>query len=260
MQKHKCLTSIVGMIMCLTFFQHIAMAQNSLQVSVSSQGTIRYPMPISTPIGSNLVNVPDNFTNEINFWDYIALDTTVYRSYPSSLRLDPDTSGRGTRECNTHWFNVEGGDRIVWKIWCKTSYCESNDIAAGGRIGIDLYGGALNETWDKPRYRVDSLPHDYVYIDGEWYSGKARNKIATEETMPLIPKSQFTVVWGTEEWTLIYLDFIVPDIIYYRNSTGQYLPEPYKVVGCIPWIDARSVDDYGIAWFDDSEFYINPQF
>ena len=175
------------------------------------------------------------------------------------MRLEPDYE-RGTREINAPWFNVQGGDRIIWKIWCKTSDYSSTDITAGGRIGIDLYGLPADDTWDPDHESVvvDALPHDYIWVNDEVVSGTRCNSNYEIETMPLIPKSQFSVDWGTSDWKLIYFDFVVPDILYYQKANSEYLTEPHIIVGCIPWVDARAVEDSGLAWFDDSEFYIYP--
>lgn len=255
-QKHKYLTFLICLIMYFSFFQHAAMAESSMQLSVSSQGNIRY----SSPTSINKVKVPDDFTNEINAWDYIVLDTSVYRSSPSTIRLDADNTTRHTRECNTHWFNVKPGDHIVWGVWCRTDGLDSdNTIYTGGRIGIDLYGNCVIEGTSQIVCIVESLPRNFVFIDGKWRSGvntRTYTTIDKDTNLPTPLLEQFIVPWGNTEWTYIYWDFIVPDTTY--SFTAQYAGEPpTQIIGCIPWIDAREYTE-NHAWFDDSEFYINP--
>jgi hypothetical protein len=124
------------------------------------------PTPTPTPerpVG-NLLAIPDSFY-ETQYWSYISIDTEVYRSYPSSIRLDADYE-RGTRECISYWINVFPGDHIYFGAWCKTSNDVTNTVYTGGRIGIDFYAGE----WDDVHV-VDGLPHDYTVIDGVWCSG-----------------------------------------------------------------------------------------
>ena len=218
-------------------------------------GTQPTPIPTSTPYSQNLVVVPDSFMGDINgaSKSYASVDYSVTRDGRPSIKLTDDTV-RGTREVNTIWPRVKPGDRIVWRVWCKTS-SYPNTVYTGGRVGVDFCGayGSKIEV-------VDGLPRDYETINGQLCSG---NKFFREgfvypenHVYPNVgnpPVSQFKVPWGTSDWTLIYLEFTVPSTTYYYTDGHA----PTQITHVTPWIDARELTG-GVAWFADSEFYIYP--
>ena len=207
-------------------------------------------MPTPTPTPSpehpvgNLLTIPDSFY-ETQYWSYISIDTEVYRSYPSSIRLDADYE-RGTRECISYWINVFPGDHIYFGAWCKTSNDVTNTVYTGGRIGIDFYAGE----WDD-LHVVDGLPHAYTMMDGVWCSGDGDAQMSNFGHPPV---SQFLVPFG-KDWTYIYYDIVVPDTYYTISASGE--PVNGTIKGIIPRFDARQITD-GQVWFDDAELYINP--
>jgi hypothetical protein len=244
-----CLLSILF----ITQFLFASAAQAIVESqALSFRGNIIYPNNLS----ENLVVIPDSFMSDINYYGYVSIDYTTTHNGNPSIKVEPDYE-RGTREVNCIWPEVNPGDHIVWKVWCKTSDDVKDTVYTGGRIGIDLigaYGGIINT--------VDALPRDFTTsIDGQWRSGNwdsyhyntsyPESGVYPNLGTPLL--AQFKVPFSATDWTLIYWEFTVPDTTYYwRNG---YPATQITHVG--PWIDVRGLTD-GIVWFADSEFYINP--
>ncbi len=133
-------------------------------------------------------------------------------------------------------FDVFPGDHIVWSCWIKTSEptVVGDNYLAGGRIGIDLYGdnGASFGIGDPKGLGVtEDIANTYV-------------------------------VFGTDDWTKVTIDFIVDDS--YRSNqvtNGQGLGTLFVPTGCCIWIQTWScqyyASEYGTAWFAHPELYIN---
>ena len=211
--------------------------------------------PTTTYSGKNLESIPSAFQTEINRWSYITLDYSVTHNGNPSIRLAPDNSGRGTRECDGTWINVLPGDHIVFSAWIKTT-AYSNTQYTGGRIGIDLYG---RTSWGTQTVTVvDTLPRDYTTVNGVSCSGsKTRGFTGTAPNLGNPPVSQFKVPWG-KDWTYVYYDFKIPTTYYTQNTGGKSLPAQTQVIGIIPWLNAIGVYDNAYAYFADVQLYVNP--
>jgi hypothetical protein len=159
---------------------------------------------------------------------------------------------------------VKPGDHVVFGIWAKTdSYV--NTPYSGARIGLDIFGTYVQG--QQKVMRVDSLPRDYTYINGQWCSGSSWGPWFTDYANPvdgtwptynmpnggIIPKSQFLVPWGSD-WTYIYWDFVVSGE-WFSYVDGH--PNT-QIVMIGPWIDARAIKDTAYAYFADAKLYINP--
>jgi hypothetical protein len=137
---------------------------------------------ITPPTGTNLAPMPSSWA--VAEYPFVSIDNTVLGpSGAPSLRLNADTRPGGIRDTFSNWQNCGPGDRIVIKVWIKsTSSSMGYDgrIDKGGRIGIDFYDP----------------------VDGDVYG------INRQYSVPLTSASH--VPWGTSVWTQQTYDVTLP--------------------------------------------------
>ena len=244
-------------------------AAPSYSFAISSNGKIEYLTPAQTPkpFSTNLAAIPNDWYDAtVDLWKYPYI-SVVTEDGRTAIRLDVDNTERVSRECNLGWFTVKPGDHVVFGIWAKTDSHANTVQDSGARIGLDLFGVYMQG--QQQVMHVDSLPRDYTYIDGEWYSGNSWGPWFADYANPvdgawpdcdmsnggIIPISQFSIPWGTD-WTYIYWDFVVPDEWFRFTDYPSHPDTQLMMIG--PWIDARTISDTAYAYFADAELYINP--
>jgi hypothetical protein len=174
------------------------------------------------------------------------LDTQVLFEGNPSVRQDPvGTTDNTAREVNGPYLYIQPGDHIVFSCWIKTSASSYGDtnLNSGGRIGIDYYGtsGRIGAT-QSPDGRPSWTP------PGNWASNTYLNYVH----------------WGTNTWTKITMDFVVPEQFYADPwcSSSYTQGQLVKPTAIIPWFQVWSssygASDNGSAWFANAELYINP--
>lgn len=231
MEKRKCLTFLFCLILCYSLFQHAARAQSSSQASISSQGSITY-----SPSNVNLAVIPDDWSLTYGSGPQIIyLDYSVTHNGHVSIRLDPHTNNdvNYARECDGTWYDVKPGDRIVAKCWilCGDSGIGDTNPYDGARLGIDLYAHT-----SQGYGIVDSYPHSgQEHLDS-------------------------MVCWGTNTWTQKVWDIIIPSTYYTKvnRGAGPIDCDPVQVDSMVLWLQVMTPTDPGLAWFADTELYINP--
>lgn len=132
-------------------------------------------------------------------------------------------------------FDVSAGDHLFFSSWIKTSEptIENDVVLAGGRIGIDMYGdnGASFGISDTKGLGVDASVDNTI------------------------------VVFGTDVWTKVTIDFVVPESYKANQVTnGQSIGTFFAPTGCCIWLQTWSCvyysAEHGTAWFANPEFYI----
>jgi len=212
--------------------------RNSQPFTIITEGTI---------MNTNYAVLPDD-------WDLtygsgpqiIYLDTSVYRSSPSSIRLEKHVAGvdvNSAREVNTAGININVGDRLVFSGYMKTGTSEFGDTGyCGARIGIDFYG-----TYNGTTKRITGLQSD------------GANGIYPNESAAAILAHY--VAWGSD-WTQRTIDYTVPATIM-ADGSGHPQGAMCVPIGVILWLQVWSSTygstDSGLAYFDDTTFYINPE-
>jgi len=176
----------------------------------------------------------------------IHLDTTVTRTGHASIRLDQHTASdvNYCREVDGTSYRVRPGDRIVVKVWVRTSQSSTGAASSyGGRVGIDLY--AHTSVGLGIPSKSSSLS-DMAGFPG-WYGNPAGSI------------NGWVVPWN-RDWTQIGWDVHVPAQYYSYVDIGGRVQQcfPVQIDSFIVWLDARPVADAGHVWFADGEIYINP--
>jgi hypothetical protein len=241
--KKRSLTFLFCLLLIYSLLRPAASAQNSVQASISSQGSISYPSPSPSPSPSPTPN-PQNLAVIPDDWDLtygsgpqiIFLDAQVTHNGHPSIRLEPHTANDANtaREADGTWYNVMPGDHIVARCWMKTDTNGDTVPYHGARIGIDLYN--------------QENGHNYLLygLNSPDYPNTNDKEVLNY------------VTWGTSTWTQRTMDFIVPSDYFTQNLlTGGAIP-PTQVRQIVMWVQALPTTAQGNAWFADAELYINP--
>lgn len=242
------------LLFCFLFSTHSVFsalgAEVNLNIVLKSQGTIVYPAVIPEIYAQtgNLAPISSTVTyNEYGFpmsgvwgllWttsipQYTFIDNSVTRNGPS---LRTESTANAGREVNSAWYTIHPGDHFVFRAWIKTgdSPNYNGNPSYGARIGCDFLGYSLVDGWQ----RVYCVP---LVSYGSW------------------------VPWGTNEWTMIEWDFVVPGDYFDTNmnwgDANYGVPgslSPRQIGGCMAWLATQPNAEAGDVWFSDIEIYINP--
>lgn len=252
MKKRKCLTFLFCLILCYSLFQHTAVAQNSSEASILSQGSITYPSSnVNLAVIPNDWGVYDNAPS--SFTANIHVDSSVTYNGYVSIRSDPHTSADTNtyREIDGTWYNVNPGDHIEVTVWIKTSASGLNpdpSSYAGGSIGIDFYAHTSagygiayvgSTSWvdalGEPNYYGQPLGSNDQIIGSHWW-----------------------VPWGSG-WTEIGWNCYVPTAtVTYVYTNGPTACTPTHVDSFVCWLGSGSPNNPGQIWFADAVLHINP--
>lgn len=219
-------------------------AGQQVATSLSSYGTIYYDNLIQVPlsVGDNLAPIPtkwgyyDQFGKIINdglnnpqvcFLDYNVVRTPEQ----PSIRFEGPRGSPAPNEVNFDFISCSPGDRVLFRCWINS---ESSPVGHGAIIGLDVYGS--QRLWEV-------APQT---------SGDDQDSFDSPKTW-----SYVWVPYGSD-WTLIELDFIVPDKEFYVDDYGNLRsPSPQTIRGFIPWITASYRDaETANVWFADIEIYV----
>ena len=209
----------------------------------TSTPTTTYSTSQTTPSSSNVEPLSAFYADMKGAASsYASLDYGTLHNGNPSIRIGPDYV-RGSREVDGAWINVRPGDHIVFSAWVKTSYCQSSDMLAGARLGMDFY---ISSSQGYGIATIDAVGHQAGHpSDAENVAGVAR------------------LPWGND-WTLLVWDIYVPTTYYTyvtngaAGNYGVHSCNPVQISSMVPWFDARSLTDNGYAWLSDTSFYINP--
>ena len=198
-----------------------------VKATFSSQGII-------IPPGSNLVPIPSGWWIDR---DGQTLDTSVTYNGMPSIRLDKTatTSNNLNRECDSITISVKPGNHIVFKCWMKTTASGLGDTNpySGARIGIDFYDNMRISALQSPTYPNTAEGERQMYVN-----------------------------WGTSEWTLRTIDFILPSTMAADGYLGHPIGGSYTPTCIILWMQVWSstygATDSGKAWFANPQLYIYP--
>ena len=185
----------------------------------------------------NLVSVNDN-----SWWT----DSDARSAPARTIKISSDVTRFGSPSweiplSESDWgvdrgmFDVSAGDHLIFSSWIKTSEptIENDVVLAGGRIGIDMYGdnGASFGISDTKGLGVDASVDNTI------------------------------VVFGTDVWTKVTIEFVVPESYKANQVTnGQSIGTFFLPTGCCIWLQTWSCvyysAEHGTAWFANPEFYI----
>ncbi len=194
-------------------------------------------IPFVDSSGANLVGVNDNC-----WWT----DSDASSAPVRTLQISSDVTRFGSPSweiplSERDWgvdrgmFDVSAGDQLIFSSWIKTSEptIENDVVLAGGRIGIDMYGdnGASFGISDTKGLGVDASVDNTI------------------------------VVFGTDVWTKVTIEFVVPESYNANQVTnGQSIGTFFAPTGCCIWLQTWSCvyysAEHGTAWFANPEFYI----
>jgi len=177
------------------------------------------------------------------------LDHSVLHEGHVSVKMYKDPNNPSlSREVNANGWNYDTnvfpGDRVLFKVWMKTSASTIGDphSQSGIRCGIDFYAN------DNGLYITGTTdPYGNVKTNGIYPATNALN----------------FVHWGTREWQLRTFDFIVHSQV---PADGSQIAEGTMVtpVHLVAWIQiwcnecGNPISEMGEGWFADAELYINP--
>jgi hypothetical protein len=169
---------------------------------------------------------------QVCYLDY----NVVHTPSQPSIRMEGPRAIHAPNEVNDDGHRVYPGDRVVFKCWIKT---DPSPVGKGAIIGVDLFG-TTQRLWEVAPQK----------------SGNDQDNFDEPKTWNYI-----WVPYGSD-WTLIELDFIVPDKEFYVDDYDNLRsPSPQTIKKFIPWLTASYGDgETAHVWFADIELYINPSF
>ena len=177
----------------------------------------------------------------------IYLDTSVYRSSPSSIRLERHVEGvdiNAAREVDTEGINISPSDHLVFSGWMKTTASGWGDSGfCGARIGIDFWG-----TYNGSTNRITALSSDGAH-------GIYPNEQASAILAHYVP-------WNSD-WTYREIDYTVPATMiaegFFGHPQGASCVPTAVILWLQVWSSTYGSTDSGLAYFDDTTFYVNPE-
>ena len=240
---------LITLLVSLASSNSVSSASIMSTVTVSSAGTVQYPVQPPVQPAKNWATIPENWRIGESWCAPSYLDYAVLHNIYPSIRLEKGPDSTKSREIlcqditqNDLTIRVKPGDHIVFRVWMKTSASSlgCTHPNSGVRIGIDFNQG------------------QGLYITG---ASTPDGLAWTKENG--FPANQYLnyVNWG-HDWEQRTMDFIVQPQYQadglYGNVAGTWMI-PDRI---IPWIQVWCCDDGnldgGVAWFADAELYINP--
>ncbi len=222
---------IVLIFLCISTTQ----ANSIISVNVVSNGTIKYASPTNfAPFPNAWSTAYSGMSLAVGGVANVVIDNNVIYSGSPSIRIDPvGTTVNRDRECDGPRLTVHPGDHLIFKIYAKTSAIPSGETDRGIRIGIDFY--------NTKRIIGSNSPDGQTWTpqDG-WPNNEDLNFVS----------------WGTSNWTVIVMDFIVANQYPADNWSGYTVGTMVTPTSIIPWVQVCSSTDSGQAWFAASELYI----
>ena len=294
MKKKKYLSLLLLIMLCCFLFQYVARAQSSVQISISSQGSINYgsvntqspspspvaspspqpsltPTPIPTPTttqtptptpisGVNnmaLINDGKWFTDAPGSWLTCPVKNVFYdasTTYQGDLTWRVEPANSVTP--SPSW----GPDHSLIAISPGENIVMECWVKTSGSAGAYGTGARIGfdyyGTLNGQLSRICGISSPDEGGKGEGWP----NYSSPQDESPT-----YTIPWGTG-WTLIYWSFTVPSQAEGDSSTvglNQISTNQWCAIsGCIPWCQVWGAQGDGsstyTSWFSDFQFYINP--